>query len=441
MKKCRFIATVLALGLSMSMFAQTTPSAECQEKIQLFNMYAKVNNYADAVEPWTWVYENEPASSQYIYIYGVKILAWQIAQAKTVEEKMAYVDKLMGLYDNRIKYFGSSAKYPTPYILGMKALDYVNYYTKDELKRDAYGWLESAINGLGDRSQLPFVQQYFNLSTNIYAKDKSHGEKYLTDFVKVCALLDSISAKNAADAKKIETATAIKQEVEQKFVSSGAADCAAIDAIFSKDLEANKANQAWLNNALKFFKKLNCIDSDTYFKAAVYSHKISPSVESARSCADLALKNKEYTKTIELLGQAADLSKDNTEKGEIYFTMAQIYYTGLGNYTTAKSYCLKALENKTWGEPYILIATMYASNGKRMFDNDETFNATIYWAIVDKLERAKAVDPSCAATANKMISTYKQYYPKAEETFMRPELEKGKTFHIGGWVNENVVSR
>jgi hypothetical protein len=85
---------------------------------------------------------------------------------------------------------------------------------------------------------------------------------------------------------------------------------------------------------------------------------------------------------------------------------------------------------------------MYATNGNKIFGNDETFNATIYWAVVDKLERAKAVDPSCAANANRMIATYKQYYPKAEDVFMRPELsEKGKTFHIGGWVNENVICR
>ncbi|MBE6313132.1 MAG: hypothetical protein E7076_08280 [Bacteroidales bacterium] len=437
MKKLKVFFAILAVGVFMPLMAQT--EEERLLNTQLFQQNVKVGNYADAVEPWNWVYQYYPSSTLYIYAHGSKILAWQIAQAKTQEEKDALVEKLMKLYDDRIKYFGQNAKTPTPYILGLKALDYINYNTKDELKRDAYGWLEQAINGLGDRSQLPFVQQYFNLSTNIYKKDKTHGEKYLADFVKVSALLDTMMVKMP---DKAETIAAVKSEAEQNFVSSGAADCAAVDAIFGKDLEANKNNQAWLNNALRFFKKLNCVDSDTYFKAAVYSHKISPSVESARSCADLALKNKEYAKTVDLLSQAADLSTSSSEKADIYFAMAQVYYSGLGNYTTAKTYCNKALENKSWGEPYILIATMYATNGNKIFGNDETFNATIYWAVVDKLERAKAVDPSCAANANRMIATYKQYYPKAEDVFMRPELsEKGKTFHIGGWVNENVICR
>jgi hypothetical protein len=66
---------------------------------------------------------------------------------------------------------------------------------------------------------------------------------------------------------------------------------------------------------------------------------------------------------------------------------------------------------------------------------------TVYWAAVDKLEKAKSVDPSCAAEAQKLINSYRQQYPSKEDVFFKPELKPGTTFHIGGWINEDVRCR
>jgi hypothetical protein len=65
---------------------------------------------------------------------------------------------------------------------------------------------------------------------------------------------------------------------------------------------------------------------------------------------------------------------------------------------------------------------------------------TAFWAAVDKLEKAKAVDPSCAANVNKMINSYKQVYPDKTELFMR-NLTEGASFTVPGWINEKTTVR
>ena len=43
--------------------------------------------------------------------------------------------------------------------------------------------------------------------------------------------------------------------------------------------------------------------------------------------------------------------------------------------------------------------------------------------------------------ANKLIRTYSAYFPSKEEVFMHPDIEEGKSHHVGGWVNETTTAR
>ena len=57
------------------------------------------------------------------------------------------------------------------------------------------------------------------------------------------------------------------------------------------------------------------------------------------------------------------------------------------------------------GKPYILIANMYAS--KPNWSDEAALNkCVLIFAVIDKLQKAKSVDPSVAEEANKLIGTY-----------------------------------
>jgi hypothetical protein len=82
---------------------------------------------------------------------------------------------------------------------------------------------------------------------------------------------------------------------------------------------------------------------------------------------------------------------------------------------------------------------LYAENNAAI-SSDAVIQMTAFWAAVDKLEKAKAVNPSCASTVNKMIATYKEYFPPASELFMR-NIKNGDTYTVPGWINEKTVVR
>jgi hypothetical protein len=56
-------------------------------------------------------------------------------------------------------------------------------------------------------------------------------------------------------------------------------------------------------------------------------------------------------------------------------------------------------------------------------------------------QKAKNVDASCAGDANKLIATYKQYFPSKEDVFFHKELNEGQPFRVGGWINKSTICR
>ena len=81
---------------------------------------------------------------------------------------------------------------------------------------------------------------------------------------------------------------------------------------------------------------------------------------------------------------------------------------------------------------------MYAASPN--WSDEGALNKCTYFAVIDKLQRAKSVDPSVAEEANKLISTYSRHTPKDEDLFFLG-LKKGSTVQIGGWIGETTTIR
>ena len=67
-------------------------------------------------------------------------------------------------------------------------------------------------------------------------------------------------------------------------------------------------------------------------------------------------------------------------------------------------------------------------------------NRCAYFAVIDKLEQAKRMDPSVAERANDLISQYKKQTPQVEDLFMLG-IKAGDKVEIKGWINETVTVR
>lgn len=92
-------------------------------------------------------------------------------------------------------------------------------------------------------------------------------------------------------------------------------------------------------------------------------------------------------------------------------------------------------------EHYILVnvlAQLYAASPN--WSDEGALNKCTYFAAIDKLQRAKSVDPSVAEKANELIRTYSAYVPKDEDLFFLG-LKKGNSVTIGGWIGETTTIR
>ena len=89
----------------------------------------------------------------------------------------------------------------------------------------------------------------------------------------------------------------------------------------------------------------------------------------------------------------------------------------------------------------MLMGKMYAATSKSVYPDDAVLARAVYYAAIDKFQKAKEVDPSVAEEANSLIASYRAHLPSTEEIFMHPDLEKGKSFTIGGWIGESTVIR
>ncbi len=444
MKTKLILSTVLSGLLFTSTFAQNPAtrseevSEKCKQNNSIFYEFAKNQSYGDALAPWEQLYNDCPEYSKNIYKYGVLIIKWQLEQEKDEAKKAELGKKLMGVYDNRIKYFGDDATMPAARVLGLKAIDYYTISTpEDQYKKEAYKWLGQSINELGANADAAFLQYYIILSVNLYKLDANHLDQLVKDYIQT----NDIATKNASDAsnKYAKYYEQVKDANNTTIGASKALSMETLDKIYSSKVEENKSNLDYLNSVVGLYKTVGATGSEVYFKASVYVHNIKPSEESAAGCADMSVKKGEYAKAIDYLETATQLSTDNSKKANYQLAIAT-FYDKLGSFSKAREAARNSLGfNPNQGEPYLLIGSLYARSTS--IYSDPVLSKTVYWAAVDKFIKAKQVDPSVASKATELINTYSRYFPEDNDIFMHPDLEKGRAYTVGGWIGETTTCR
>ncbi|MGL4227408.1 MAG: tetratricopeptide repeat protein [Tannerellaceae bacterium] len=448
---------LIALGCTMGIFGASAQkgvdngtqygsgedSARCVKNISLFVPFAKSGDFKSAYEPWKLVYDECPGSTKNIYLYGAKILAWQIQNEKDPAKKDALIAELMNLYDKRVQYFGDDKKYGKDYIVGNKAQDYYEFKKDKADSKEVYKWTKEVVDEFKQETDLIAMSMFMYSSLNILASDQTHKENYIKDYLTSTAYLDQQLAKMKAAniAKEVEKIEAVRAGIDQAFATSGAADCETLQSIYGPKIEENKTNIESLKESLALLRRMRCTESDAYLAAAKYAHQIQPTAESAMGMAKQALKNKDYSTAMKYYEESAQMETDNLQKAELYYSMAVMSYEQK-NFAQARQYCNKAVEfNPNYAAPYMLVATMYATSAASLYPGDPVMQKVVYYLVIDKLEKARSVDPSCADQVNPMISRYRSSLPSKEDVFMHPDLENGKTVTIGGWIGERTTIR
>ena len=422
-------------------FGHGQDSIDCVMNLSLMATAAKAENYADALPTWTSVYNNCPASSKNIYIYGPRIYKALFAKETDAAKKKEYLDKIMEIYDTRMKYFSKADAKGT--ILAFKASDYQELMGEDADPAVVYKMLGEAVEDMkSEMYPSDSYGHYMISSLRLFLDDNLKKDQYIKDYFRVMDYMDE-AKENAIGSNDTENANyleAVKATIENAFVNSGAGDCKTLINFYQSKFAENKNNEEFLNQASGSLSNIGCTDSEFYFELSENLHRLKPSANSAIGLANRSLNNKDFNEAMKYYEQAAELETDKSKSSEYLMTLAKILFSSQRNYSKARQYAYDALKfNPNNGGAYILIAQMYATSAASIFPEAEK-RGLVFGAAVDKLQRAKSVDSSVTSEANRLINQYSGYYMDKETAFMMG-IKDGESVFVPGWIGENTTVR
>ena len=411
---------------------------ECMVNLSLFHESTKNKQYEEAYGFWLPVYQARPDLNKAIYTDGAEILEYRYEQATDENVRKALRDSILKLHDDRIQYF-DDAKYPDAYVLGLKAMDYLKYYTEDELAMPAYGWLKESVTALGVKAQITVLRKFVEVSYNIYKSNTDqYGDQFLADYQLASGTLDQIAV---AGGKNAEHAASQKAYVDRLYAASGAADCGQMDQMYASVVAESANDLEKLGSIMKLYRRLNCTESEVYFAAAEHAHKLQPTAESAAGCAQMCLKKENLVGAVEYYKQALELVDNDEDKVDYLYGMAYVY-SQLKNNKQCVAFAQQALElNPEYGRCYVLLGFSYAAE---KLSDDHVLDAAKYWVACDMLMKAKQLDESCAKVANEYVGIFSKHFPTKTDIFMHKELGSGvidQPYHVGGWINKTTRCR
>ena len=448
-------------------FGQGEDSTRCIQSISIMNTNVKNKDYKVAYDAWKVLFDEFPVARVDTYTNGIKILNDFIAKETDPAKKEEYIDQLMSTYDQQIKYLEqlqqiTKTRLSEGQILGKKVIDLLKH-RKDAPVEEVYNMLAKSVAIEEGKSEYVVTELFMKYSGLKYKNDQSHGEQIIEDYLNASVYIvdvldkyhdniekclqkyaeegdpkDSINAGKYS--KMIDASRVAKSNIDAYFINSGAASCEDLDRIYAPLIEENKGNIEYLNKVITVMAMLRCTNQDAYLAASEYAFEIDPNPTSkaAMGCGYRYFKRGDIDKAMEYFDRAIELETSVTNKSELCYKVADIYYN-LNKYGKARSYAQKALAlNSKYGAPHIIIAQCYAATSN--WSDDNTLNNCTYYLCMDRLERAKSVDPSVRRDADKLIAAYKKYTPSSEELFMKG-YKIGEKVTIGGWINETTTIR
>ena len=346
----------------------------------------------------------------------------------------------MKVHDQRIQYLDDLNKLvkrdaTKGSIIGMKAHDYFTMGGQD--MNEAYNMFKEAIELEKENSDYFVLQEFMDAAARKMKSDEAYKEQFIQDYLFASGVADGDlkAATKEIEKKLLKVA---KDNIDAFFINSGVATCDNLQAIYAPKVEQNKTNLDYLKQVISVMQMLNCTEQEAYFAASEAAHAIEPTAETAVGCGYMYYKKGDMDKCIDYFDQAINLEQDPLKKADYAYKTAAILFSKK-QLSKAKQYALKAISlDGNNGKPYILIANMYASSPN--WSDEAALNKCTYFAVIDKLQKAKSVDPSVAEEANKLIGTYAAHTPKDADLFFL-SLKKGDSVTIGGWIGETTTIR
>lgn len=482
MKTRSLVILAVMLGFAGSVFAQdlaTTSkygadSVNCVQKISIYREAYKqweaakfspdaVNN--EMISAWREVFLTGPRATQYTYTNGEKILDYLIRQ--NPKDKDAYIDTLCMLMDTRAKCFPTDPKTGASQvanIMGRKGL-LIYTYNKNRYE-EAYNVLKDAVALDPSQLQGAYIDAYFKSTIDMVNNGKEEKmtiinvyqelSEVLDDNIKVLAENEAqlVEAKtNAEESNDSEAIAGFDKQIEKNEkninINKGVknnidnlfqpfASCDDLIKVFTAKMAETPDDINLLKRITTILDKKECTDSKLFLDASKQLYELEPSPEAAYNIGVKLFKDGKNGEAAKYFEQATSASNND----RVYRSYRNLAYCYLNMGASGK--CRDAARraaavDPTAGEPYIIIGMAYAASANSLSDS-KFGGKEVFWAAVDKFNRAASIDPSVAARANSLAASYRQHFPSTETIFFNDYAE-GQSYTVGGWIGESTTIR
>lgn len=228
-------------------------SAQTIVNASIYSEFYKQKNFKDALPAWRYVFNNAPAFQVNTYVRGEDIITNMYLQTKNP----AYLDTLMMVYDQWIKYSYINPRFGEGYILGKKGASLMRLKQNDDkASKEAYGYLAKSFEMEGAKSHPITVQIMFFTAGDLLKKEQINRDEYINLYMKVSEYIEH-ALKHA---KKPEAFKDMKANIDGLFFNSGVADCATLDRLLTEKYNTNQEDLDNLKSISSLLRRYECVD-------------------------------------------------------------------------------------------------------------------------------------------------------------------------------------
>ena len=428
-------ATSLLVVMSASAQTAFVPNygsdpAMCQRFLSLYQQDYRQNNFDEAIINWRRVWNACPLSSPNLVPQGATMYKYYIDRELDQNRKNALIDTLFMVWEKGIELRPEVA---TTYQTQLMQ-DMLRYADTPENESKILSLLRTNIDTQRERAAPLTYVNYMRIRFTQNTERRLSDEELLDDYNTVSEILtEAINATNNEEFAKA------RDLIDDSFINSNAASRENLLRVYGARFDENRDNPVFLRRMTRVLSQREYTDSELFENASERLYELNPSPDAAYNMAMLFLRRDNFERAIEYFEDAINNESNPFDKARYNHLLGSIMLTRFNRFSDAKRLAQEASRLRPdWGQPYILLANTYASGPRCGTDAFE--QAYVFWVAVDKLQRARTVDPEIARTVDPMIRQFSQHFPKREEAFFR-NVTEGETVTVGCWIGESTRVR
>lgn len=421
----RFIQFVVGGGIFFSLLISFQGRSQSDWSIKEKEHYALLTDMhldtGESEEALEWLINNNPILHENIYISGAKLYKEKIETSEHQAQMAIYYDKLMSLYDLRMKHFGRdkdvlARKATDAYLIGKPLA------SKDEFKLKLF---DSLFVELNSSLSVNLLAAYMDITKVAFEAHLIDQSGLMERYFKITEALDD-KAEEDVDKEKYHAI------VDQLFLSVADLKCDDIKEIFSEDLERANPDISRARLVVKMSVEMGCTGADIFDQAlsVIYNHE--PNIKVASFLAKKAETHKDLIRAEQLYRDMVSMSETNEQKVESYLEFAK-YWQRRGDKPKARIQLRNALKvdpgNK---EAFDILGQLYFYSYEQCKEGiSRVEDRCVYLLAYDYFQKAGNIE---------MMKESFAQFPSAE-SIHQETFSVNEEITCGCWINEKTTIR